>query len=88
MAAETNDEVEERIEPRGRGRPRLYPWEAWLARRRTIVFPGVDYHCSTAGFVQQARDAASRAGLTAHVSDLGDRVLIVVGAEPDEAGTG
>lgn len=38
----------------------VYQWDDWFARGGIRARKGVDYHCSTASFMQQARNAARK----------------------------
>lgn len=67
---------------------RIYPWEQWFGRPRTVLVRGRHYHCSQSTMVQMVRNRASRCGMRVRVGDIGDSVIVeVLGAiqHPDEA---
>jgi hypothetical protein len=54
-----------------------YNWPALFSQgERFTLVRGQDYHCSQSSIVQQLRNAASRAKITLHIEDLGDKVLV------------
>ena len=60
------------------GNRRLYPWEEWFARPRTVLLRRIHYHCSQAAMVQMIRNNASARGVRVRPIDNGISITIEV----------
>ncbi len=67
---------------------RIYAWEDWFGRARTVLRRGVDYHCSQSTMVQMVRSRASERGLRVRLVDIGVGVVIEVLGLRGEVGVG
>lgn len=62
---------------------RIYQWEQWFERPRTVLVRGVDYHCSQTTMSGMVRNNASRRGVRTRITDDGKSITIeVTGAVP------
>ena len=57
---------------------KLYPWEDWLGKPRTVILRGVHYRCSQASMAQSIRNAASQRGVRVRVVDTNTEIIIEV----------
>ena len=57
---------------------KLYPWEDWLGRPRTVILRGVHYRCSQSSMAQNIRNEASRRGVRVRVVDTNTEITIEV----------
>ena len=57
---------------------RLYQWEEWFGRRRTVLVRGVNYDCSQSTMAQMVRNNATRLGVRVRVLDTRDAVVVEV----------
>lgn len=71
-------------------RPSKYPWEDWFGRDLITLRKGRDYVCRQSSMAQQIRSAASRFGVSVHVTetDKGFRIKVTRSskdASPDKS---
>ena len=67
-------------------RQRLYNWEYWFSRSRTVLLRGVDYRCSQSTMVQIVRNNASRMGILVSIKDTETELVIEVRSGKDNTG--
>jgi transcriptional regulator with XRE-family HTH domain len=67
---------------KGRGRPQLYDWDKWFARRRFTLRRGEDYRCSQSSMSQQVRNAAAARGLNVSLVEGEGQLTVLVHPAP------
>lgn len=57
---------------------RIYPWEQWFSKDRTVILRGVHYRCSQSTMVQTIRNNATQRGIKVSVDDTNTEIIIEV----------
>ena len=57
---------------------RIYAWEDWFARDRTVLVRGVHYRCSQRTMTQMIRNNASARGVRIRLADMGTQIVVEV----------
>lgn len=57
---------------------RIYSWDDWFSLDAFVVRRGDDFSCSMSAMSQQIRDAASVRGLSVHLDDIEDEIMVKV----------
>ena len=60
---------------------RVYPWNDWLGKPRTVILRGVHYRCSQSSMQTQIRNAASRRGVKVRLIDTNTEFIIETNAK-------